>query len=187
MNSFEYEIIDGLRKGEKPVFNLVFNKYYSGLCHFANNYLRCFENAEEIVQEVFLKLWENHSDIKINNSLKSYLYRCVQNKCLNFIRDNIINSNKNINLDEMNHHSELLLIEIPENVFDSLFSEKLEQELDKTVLELPDQCRTIFEMSRNENRSYPEIAKILNVSLSTVKTQMSRAVTKIHDKMIPYL
>jgi RNA polymerase sigma-70 factor (ECF subfamily) len=182
----EEDIFDALRNGDRNAFNSVFKQYYSGLCTFANDYIRSYDLAEEIVQEVFLNIWENRHKIHINISLKAYLYRSVHNHCLNFLRNNMHWSRNTIQLEELKQPSDLLFIEIPGDTFDTFFTEKIEQDLEKAIEALPEQCKTIFCLSRYENIPYPEIAKQLGVSLSTVKTQMSRAMHKIREIMDDY-
>jgi RNA polymerase sigma-70 factor, ECF subfamily len=181
------DILEGITNGDKKIFDLVFKKYYSGLCTFANDYLRSLDIAQEIVQEVFLYLWENRGRLQIQISLKAYLYRSVYNRCMNYIRDNTSLSYKKINIDQLKNQSDLLFIEIPDTIFDTSFSDQIEQELEQTIEGLPEQCKMIFRLSRYENLSYPEIAHHLDISLSTVKTQMSRAMNKLHEKMSKYL
>lgn len=186
MNWLEKDIYEGIKNGDKNIFDLVFKSHYSGLCIFANDYLKSYDIAEEVVQEVFVTLWEKRSKIIIKTSLKAYLYRCVRNGCLNYIRDNSTKDFKKVQIEEIKSRSDLMFIEIPDTVFDWAFTETMEHELDETIESLPEQCRIIFNMSRYENLPYPKIAETLNISLSTVKTQMSRAVNKLREKMSKY-
>jgi RNA polymerase sigma-70 factor (ECF subfamily) len=96
-------------------------------------------------------------------------------------------SDRQIQIDQMQKNAENLFIEIPDRLFDVAFSEKIEEDLEQAIDSLPDQCKLIFRLNRFENLSYPEIAKRLNVSLSTVKTQMTRAMGSLHKKMSKYL
>jgi RNA polymerase sigma-70 factor (ECF subfamily) len=186
MNLDDADILKGINRGDKKIYDLVFKSYYSGLCAFAEDYLRSHDAAREISQEVFLNLWENRGRLRINSSLKAYLYRSVHNRCLNYIRDNLTLTHKEIRFDQLKNHADLMFIEIPEGLFDKLYSEKMEQELEKAIELLPDQCRKIFRLCRYENLTYKEIAKRLNISPSTIKTQMSRAMKKLSEKMIKY-
>jgi len=183
----EKDIFDGIRKGDRKIFDLVFKEYYSGLCTFATDYVRNHDTAREIVQEVFFNLWENHHKIYINSSLKAYLYRSVHNLCVNFLRNSSQFARNNIQLEQVKQQADLLFIEMPDDIFEAAFTEQLEQKLDKAIENLPEQCRIVFCASRYENLSYPEIAEKLNISLSTVKTQMSRAMDKLREIVDNYL
>jgi RNA polymerase sigma-70 factor (family 1) len=187
MNFKDNDILTGITSGNKEVFDLVFRRYYSELCIFANDYVHSPDIAQEITQDMFVYLWENHSRIQIKISLKAYLYRSVHNRCMNYFRSKTYQMNKEVLIDNLMNHDVLLSTEISETVFDLLFSEKLEHELEKTIEMLPEQCRIIFEMNRYENLSYKEIADRLEVSASTVRTQIARALHKIRNKMSKYL
>jgi RNA polymerase sigma-70 factor (ECF subfamily) len=187
MNLSNDDMLKGINRGDRKIYDLVFKSYYSGLCAFANDYLRSPDAAREISQEVFLYLWENRSKIRIKSSLKAYLYRSVHNRCLNYIRDNLTVSYKEIQVDQLKSQADLLFIEIPEGKYDKFFSEQAEQELETAIESLPEQCKIIFRLCRYENFTYPEIAKRLKISTSTVKTQMSRAMKKLREKMKRYL
>ena len=187
MNLNDAYILEGINKGDKSIFNLVFKKYYPGLCAFAKDYVRSEVIAEEITQDLFLYLWENHSKIIIKTSLRAYLFRSIHNRCLNYFRDNYPSETKKEHLKQLKSHIELITLEIPEHIFDNAFTEQAERELDLAIEALPEQCKKIFRMNRDERISYPEIADLLNISLSTVKTQMSRAMNKLSEKMKKYL
>ena len=181
------DIYEGIRKGNRAIFDSVFKEYYSGLCILAKDYVKSVDIAEEIVQEVFFNLWENHHKIHIKSSLKAYLYRCVHNLCINYLRQNNPQTKNSVQFEELENLSDLHFIEIEDHIFDIAYNEKLEQEFEKAIESLPEQCKNIFHMSRYENIPYPEIAKRLNISLSTVKTQMSRAMNKLRNIMDEYL
>ncbi len=187
MNLNDTYILEGLKRGDRLIFNLVFKSYYPALCAFARDYVRSDDIAEEITQELFLYLWENHSKIHIKSSLRSYLFRSIHNRCLNYFRDHYPSASKRARLKQLESHIELLNLEIPETIFDKAFSEQAEMELETAIESLPEQCKKIFRMNRDEKLSYPEIAGLLDISLSTVKTQMSRAMQKLAEKMEKYL
>jgi len=187
MNLLDSDIFEGINNGDKKIFNSVFKKYYHGLYSFAKDYLRSHEAAQEIIQEIFLHLWENHNKLQIKISLKAYLYRSVHNRCMNYIRDNLSISHHNIQIDQLKIQYDLSFIELPDKVFELSFSEQLEHELEAAIESLPEQCKRIFCLNRFENLMYPEIADQLNISLSTVKTQMARAMAALHLKMKHYL
>lgn len=186
MNLRDVDILRGIKRGDRKIYELVFKSYYSGLCAFANDYLRSPDAAREVSQEVFLYLWENRSRLQIKSSLKAYLYRSVHNRCLNYIRDNLTVSHREIRVDQLKSQADLLFIEIPEDVYDRLFAKQAEKELETSIELLPEQCKTIFRLCRYENLTYAEIAKRLKVSPSTVKTQMSRAMKQLREKMRRY-
>lgn len=187
MELLDSDIFEGIKKGDKRFFDLIFKNYYAGLLTFARDYIRSSDAAKEVVQDIFVNLWENHEKIQIKSSIKAYLYRSVHNRCMNYLRDTISNSRQHIPIEKLKDQIGLMCIDYSESFFNESFSEQVQKELDETIESLPEQCRKIFRLNRYEKLSYPEIADLLNVSLSTIKTQMSRAMVTLHDKMKKYL
>lgn len=182
----EKELIKGLQLGDKSTFDFLFRGYYSGLCSYANTYLKSMDISEEIVQEVFVRLWEKHNKIYIHTSIRAYLYQSVFNSCMNYIRGIRSSGFKHVDLEDVSVRNELMSMDLADAEFSQLFSEEIEKDLENAIRNLPDQCREIFRMCRLENLSYKEISNQLDVSRSTVKTQMSRAMNKLLKQMEKY-
>jgi RNA polymerase sigma-70 factor, ECF subfamily len=166
--------------GDKASFDLLFKKYYAQLVRFAIGYVHEGQLAEEIVQDVFIKIWENSSKISIESSVLAYLYTSVRNAALNFIKHE--KTQKKYEKEEA---------EIPKTE-DTPLEEKVDMNFFRTILSkalsnLPDKCREIFEMAKFEGLSYDEIAEYLEVSEKTVENQMGIALRKLRDSMIPYM
>jgi RNA polymerase sigma-70 factor, ECF subfamily len=186
MSLRDKELINGLQPGNKSTFDLIFKSYYAVLCSYANNYLKSNDLADEIVQEVFIKIWEKQSNISIHTSIRAYLYQSVFNACMNYLRAKQTTAFKHVDLDDLSIRNELLSMEMADAEFSRSFSEDIEKDLESAISELPEQCREIFIMCRGDNLSYNEISNLLNVSKSTVKTQMSRAMNRIMKQMEKY-
>jgi RNA polymerase sigma-70 factor (ECF subfamily) len=186
MSLREKELITGLQLGNRSAFDSLFRNYYAGLCSFANTYVKSAYASEEIVQEVFVKLWENQNKINIHTSISAYLYKSVFNACMTYIKSSQATGFKHIDLEDASIRNELMSMELADMEFSKIFSEDAESDLEAAISSLPDQCREIFIMCREDNQSYKEISKLLNVSKSTVKTQMSRAMNKILKQMEKY-
>jgi RNA polymerase sigma-70 factor (ECF subfamily) len=183
----ERKILANLYLGDEKTFEFVFKNFFSGLCQFAFSIVRSKEVAEEIVEELFLYLWENSDNININNSLRSYLYRSVHNRCLKYIRHQQVEKKYLDNTPYIFTDEEIfggILAEFP---FDELTYNELVKNVDKALQNLPEQCREIFCMHRYDELSYMEIAQKLNLSINTVKTQMTRALQKMRDTLNDYI
>jgi RNA polymerase sigma-70 factor (ECF subfamily) len=178
----EEELKLGIQDGNSSVYKYVFQQYYRSLCLYAQTIVKFPHLAEELVQETFLKIWENHSQINIQVSLKSYLYHCVHNNCINFIKKEKVNTKQTETwIKEVLLHAEIALMNYSEDILDKIISEELEEYLQTNIRELPAQCKEIFEMSREQHLTYPEIATKLGLSINTVKTQMFRALDKLKE------
>ena len=161
-------------------FNSLFSDYYVNLCRFAYTYLKNTDTSEELVQELFIKIWENRETIEITTSIRSFLYTSVKNRVLNFIRDEKT---------RLKHHDEYGLEQQKRvnHIIDFCEREELSNLIDQAVNELPGQCKKIFDLCRNQHLSHKEIADMLSVSPKTVENQMNIALKKIRTKLAPYL
>ncbi len=171
-----------MKSVDEQAFELLFREYYSRLCCFANRFISNMPESEEIVQEVFLKIWKRRDELRLDSNLSSYLFKSVQNLCLNFIEHRKI---------EDNYYEVIELLyknnDVDFNVYESVLFNELQQNIDKAVDSLPDECRKIFRMSRQEGMKYSEIAEKLNISVKTVETQISRALAKLKFELKDFL
>lgn len=162
----QYKDSHGFKKHE--CFRQLFETFHKPLCFFSNRILRNEMLSEDIVQEIFLKLWEMKSEdcYKIK-AIKSFLYVTAQNSCLNYLRDQEIHDkhNQKLQMEELDEDG-FLCRQIHAEVIAELFA---------AVEELPDKCKNIFVRSYFDSESEKEIAEALNISVNTVKTQKLRA------------
>lgn len=188
MNSRETELIREIGLGNLKAFDEIFKSFYGPLCIYAADIINNRNYAEEIVQDVFLKFWLNRASIHITTSVKSYLYRMVHNHTLNFIRDYGLNREKEeVSFDDLNNRSKLLEIKTSYDVLDELLLQQMEEELSAAISNLPPQCNQIFRMARYQGMTYAEIAEELKISVSTVKSQMLRAIEKLKTTLDEHL
>jgi len=164
----EDRVIEGLKSGDKLVFEEVYRSYYIPLCYYCLRYVEKIEDSEEIVQELFLKLWEKHEELEINSSVNAYLYRAIQNYALNFL-------NKKKTQDKYHVIQGKQLYESHDNGLIKLEENELQAILKKAILKLPEKRRMIFELSRFDGLKYGKIASQLSISVKTVETQMTKA------------
>lgn len=161
-------------------FEYLFNEHYSRLCSYAYNFLKEKDGSEEIVQEVFFKLWIKRNEITIESSLESYLYRAVRNACLNLI--------KHINIREKYKEYNQETIEYDEQVDkDPMNASELELKIRASIDLLPEQRKKIFILSRYEQLKYKEIAEQLGISVKTVENQMGKALKFLREELAEYL
>ena len=160
-------VVEAIRRGDSRAFDALFRQHYGALCAYA---VRMTDDdpdeAEDVVQQVFIKLWEQRNDLEIRWTLKSYLYKMVHNRCLNRIRDRQ-NRERNLELRERTRDQVVQPSEGRE--------EELKHRLNTALNQLPPQCRQVFELSRFEELKYREIADQLNISVKTVEAQMGKA------------
>ena len=156
-------------------FESTFKKFYVPLCEFCYGIIGEKNISEDVVQDTFLYFWKNRDSIKINTSLKSYLYSSVRNGALNYIKKQAL---------ERKHNP--LIIEFIEELQNfNHYDEELKsiQKIKEVIEALPEQCRKIFLMSCIDGLKYKEIAEDLDISVNTVKTHISKAYRLIREKV----
>ncbi len=136
------------------------------------------EKARDIVQDVFVTLYAQRANLDIHTSIKSYLFKCVNNACLNELRQS---------KSHMQHHEALKMESESTLLHDEITHAELQSRIRLTIEKLPAQCRKIFEMSRFEGRKNREIADHLGISIRTVETQISKALGILRIHLADYL
>ena len=174
-NIFEQILLDKLAGGDTSAFTSIFEVYYKDLVMFAFTFTKNSDDAEEAVQEIFVRLWEKRSELKLHGSLKSYLLKSVQNKCLDELRRRKIRENYASNTDY-----QLLYTNETE---DYIFYTDLQNQLDDLLAQMPDSLSQTFRMNRFDGLKYHEIAQQLNVSVRTVESRISKALRILHQAL----
>ncbi|MFT5723963.1 MAG: RNA polymerase sigma-70 factor (ECF subfamily) [Bacteroidia bacterium] len=173
------EIIQRLQKKDITAFEMVFKQYYAELCGFANKYVQNPEVAEELVQDMFCGLWDKMERISIQTNLKSYLYSGIRNAAFNYFKHQKV----------VDKYEQFASVNSPisEEASKTLEVKELQQSILKAMAVLPDKCRQVFEMSRNEHMKYREIADELNISIKTVEIHMGKALKILRKELGSYL
>ena len=174
-----------VKKGNIKAFEILYKSYYPSLCLYSYGLIQDEELVKEIVNDVFLKVWDKRREIDIQYGVKPYLFRCVHNACLDHMR-----LKKNIRHYQMIGISdEIRELTDPdeEYIFKQIALKRLEKDVTASVEKLPDRCKEIFILSRYELLSYTEISERLNISVNTVKTQISRALDSLRVSLKKYL
>jgi RNA polymerase sigma-70 factor (ECF subfamily) len=170
--------------GDEKAFECIFNNTFQSLCFYAfqisaNRFL-----AEEIVQEVFIKLWQNRDTIQIKENFKSYLYQMVHNQAIT----KVVQQQTQKNATNATVSNDVWQIVLESSHYNAYLVEKLEAEdtqkiINETIDQLPPQGREVFTLSKFNNQTNEEIASSLNISVNTVRTHIYRALEKIKDAL----
>lgn len=163
-------LLNLIKEGDTLAFRHLFETYFTPLCRFMHLYISDKAIVEELALDIFVYVWENRVSLRIQFSLKAYLFQAARNKCLNELRQ----KKNTVSLDDIDH-----------DLFDtesiSLENDELFRLIQEAVSALPEKCKEIFNLSRNENFSNKEIAEKLDISIKTVEGQITKALKKIRD------
>jgi len=169
-----------IQKGDESSFEKVYNAAFKPLVSYAYEITGQNQLAEEVVQDVFLKIWKNHSVIFIKGSFKAYLFQAIHNDALNVIRQQKTKKGA-VNMPSSEEIWQFISdnYTVDDNLVESIFSDETEVIIGQAIDELPEQCQRIFRMSRFESLENREISIRLGISENTVKAHIYRALQKI--------
>jgi RNA polymerase sigma-70 factor (ECF subfamily) len=169
-------ILVRLKEGDRKVFTLLFNFYYSGLVVYAGHFIHDLEMAEDVVQSVFMGLWENRQSIK-SSSVRYYLVHAVKNKCIDIIRKE----------ETWKKFNDRQLTRDKDYQGEFWAETELREIIRKSIDKLPPKCREIFVLNRYDNLKSKEIAEKLQLSPRTVETQILKASKLLREDLKDYL
>ena len=156
---------------------MIFKQHYAPLVRYCNTIVKDMDEAEDIVQQVFVTLWQKMDDIEITTSIKSYLYKMVHNKGLNRLKHEAV---------KQKHVAEVVSFQSLATQ-NELGTNELINQIDLALNSLPEQCGRIFKMSRYDGMKYQEIADELQLSIKTIENQMGKALKIMREKLKDYL
>ncbi len=170
------ELAQRIKLGEKPAFQELYERYAPRIYHFSNSYLKNETDAEELVQDVFLKIWEKREILEASQNLKAYIFKIAVNSIYDFIRrKNIENAYKDFS--RLNYTNQ------NDDTWHSVVYEEMKTTLDTLIQQMPEQRRRIFDLSKNKGLTNDEIALRLGLSKRTVENQLYRAVSFLKNQL----
>ncbi|MCL3779391.1 RNA polymerase sigma-70 factor [Prolixibacteraceae bacterium JC049] len=175
----EQVLVNRLKGGDQTAFELLFRFYYPGLVIFASQIILDKAEAEEIVQDFFVRLWEQRNALKEGTSLKSYVFTSVKNRSLNFLKRSNVNDKLVGEVKDLVENSEVYEPDI-------FVESELQDQIKLAISKLPSRCGEIFVLSRINGLSNDEIAEKLNISKRTVETQISNALKVLRVEFKDY-
>lgn len=177
------EYLLGLMAGSENAFRLIMNHWYTRLFNFANGYLNNDENTKEVLQDVFLKLWDNRQKFAETTILNAYLFTLTRNRCIDLIRRERLmlqfRSDKQEEYRRLTENFDAL----SDPILDDLFAMEIQTEINRAVSGLPEQCRKVFIMSRTNGLRNKEISESLELSEKTVESHLTKALKTIRQAL----
>ena len=168
--------VEDLRNGSHKAYEELFTRYYEALCRYAYSLLKDSDESEELVQKIFVKLWDQRESIIIQTSISSYLYRMVHNAAIN--QSQLKRNTNTISINYINFSD----IECGDES-DSIAQEDLNNAFEKALGQLPEQSRVIFELSRKRHLKNNEISEKLKISVKTVEAHITKSLKHLRVEL----
>ncbi|MDP3433761.1 MAG: RNA polymerase sigma-70 factor [Bacteroidota bacterium] len=171
-------ILNELQKGNERAFDFIFKEYYKSLSQFSYSFIKDQDKAESLVQEVFIKLWEKRESLTAIDNLLSYLMVMVRNISIDYLRK------------EKTSQKFYLKIKPDESVNtteEQLSKNEFEEKMLKSILKLPERCRTAFELSRFDSLTNKEIAVEMKISVKGVEALIGRSLKLLRSELVEFL
>lgn len=162
-------LLSQIKQGDSRALDCLFRKYYSPLCRFTTYLSNRSDLAEEIVADVFFRIWEKRDSLNVEKNVRSYLFTAARHTCINYMKQE-----KHV----MEELSEDLMEETPQPDEELMYNE-LQSRVTNLVDHLPVKRKAIFQLNRFEGFTYNEIAEILSLSAKTVENQMGKAIKQL--------
>ncbi|ETN96100.1 RNA polymerase sigma-70 factor [Zhouia amylolytica] len=177
--------INLLKEGDIEAHELLYRLYYERLLYVANSYLNNKEDSEEIINDVFVKLWKRKNKLSIKSSLNAYLYRMTKNFCLDHLRKHkkrLSKTDNTLQLEAFVHFEAL-----SDTASTKFIEEELGQQIQLAIAALPEKCREVFTKSKVQGLRYKEISEELDISIKTVENHMSKALKHMRLYLREYM
>lgn len=166
---------------DMKAYHSLYNLFYTRLHSFCFSFVKSGEAAEEIVSDVFIKVWQIRNKLPEIENLKVYLYTIAKNFCLNYITRHF--KNPVVSLDAIDIET-TISTDSPEEL---CISSDLVQKIKQAIRQLPPQCRLVFQLVKEDGFKYKEVADILGISVLTVRNQLAIAIRKIGETLPSYI
>jgi RNA polymerase sigma-70 factor, ECF subfamily len=184
MEDSGFDVFNKIREDDLAAFELLHKKYYVYLRLIANHIVKNSGDAEEIVSDVFVKLWNNRKEIIISTSIKAYIIKAVQNTSINYLEKNKLTTSLSDSLSTIDYS---LLAWDSDYPLGQLYEKDIQEIMVRCINILPESCRKIFLLSRNEDLTYSDIASELGISVNTVKMQIKIALARLREALKDYI
>lgn len=177
----EHQILKLVAEGDSQAFRTLYMHYYDRLFQFAMMFLHSEAASEDVIADVFFNLWKDRSTLTSIPNFHPYIYQAVRYGCLNVLKSGYISRRADI------PETELQINISSENPFDELTYKELHKAIAHAITSLPERCRVIFKMAKEDEMNHQEIADILNVKRCTVERQLILAKEKIKSSIKQFL
>ncbi len=166
---------------DEQAFEALFNEFYPALCVFANRIIGDLDISQDIVQDIFVRIWKKRKNVSIESSFRNFLITTVRNQSIDYIR------RENLSNKYIEKNKEKIRDDMPDSPEDVHTLNELEDKISKALTELPNNIREAFEMSRFKGMTYNEIAVSMSLSPKTIESYISKALHFLRIELKDYL
>ena len=184
---FDKALFLAVKQGDQKAFEFIYKSWYEPLVHFCNEYLSDLDAAKNIVQNIFLRLWEKRGLVDADSNLKAYMYMATRNACLSHMRHLRVEASFFKKTLIHPEDFDLNYDALEELKMDQIDFSKLEKLIHETIESLPERCREVFMLSRYQEMKNREIAEKLGISVKAVEAHITRALSKLRESTKEYL
>lgn len=178
--AFERDLIERVRIGDKLALEQLFHRYYDGLCRFTLSLTRSPDDVEDLVQDIFVRIWTIRAHWNPKGSVGAYLYKAARNQAINLLK-----SRKKSSV-PISGQREPFSSGAAVDLIDEMADRDMVMAVSKAIEHLPEKCRLVFVLNRQEGLTYAEIAGVLEISEKTVENQISHALKILRNELSPF-
>lgn len=180
------DVLGKIKTGDEQAFKYLYDEYYVKLCRVANFYVKDTFVSENLVSDLIFALWENREKLDIHESLNSYLFTSIRNRCFNYLKQAHVQ--REVSFEKV-LESQLIYSMHSENDLPVgiLIEKELEAKIELSIANLPHQTKKVFQLKRRDELSYEEISNLLNISVNTVRYHMKSALKSLRLELATYL
>jgi len=179
-------LFERMKRGDHFAVEELFRRHYSGLCRFTNRMIHAKEDVEDIVEGVFERIWLNREKLNLNQSIKSYLFKAVQNQAFDFLRRKENKHSAPSDRLPSRDREEFEVMSCSDPVQD-MIDKDLAAAIGGAIERLPHKCRLVFTLNRQDGLTYSEIADVLDISERTVENQIVRALKHLRKDLKDFI
>jgi len=176
----EEECVDAIRRGDESAFKKLFITYYDLLCNFSWRYTRSQAVSEDLVQDVFAEVWNRKENLDPEKAISIYLYQAVKNRAIDYLDHQKVVRDYHKNENQLDQNVVFIRSTISE---EWEFIKAARHAID----ELPFRAQQVYTLHREDGLTYKEIAEVMDISVKTVESQMTRALNILRERLNKYL
>ncbi len=183
----EHELVKKIRESDEKAFEILFRKYFQDALNYARFYISDRQLAEDIVQDIFLKIWNERKELNIRINFRGYLTKCVHNECIQFLRHEMVKQKHSRREHFKLQEAQIINRLFSETGLNRLFEKEIEELVNQAMVNLSEKTRSIYLMSRDHYLTNSQIAEKYNLTEKSIEYHITRALEMLRQELKDYL